>query len=112
MNVDDSARGRVTYRRYVSDGNYGTEGAEVSLEVTVSESGDDWSEESVEATLESAKRLVYAKLAESPSYAVRRAVEAPKPDVWKQAEQSAEVELAAGLRDNARGDDDPEDTPF
>jgi hypothetical protein len=111
MNVDDSARGRVTYRRYVSDGNYGTEGAEVSLEVPLGEVYD-LSGEPVESMLEQAKQLVYAKLAESPSYAVRRAVEAPKPDVWKQAEQSAEVELAAGLRDNARGDDDREDTPF
>lgn len=66
---------RVGFRKQVSDGNYGTEAAEVSFDVL---SG-------LEAQgLERARNLVHAELMRSPSANVRRAVEPlvnPKPDV-------------------------------
>jgi hypothetical protein len=102
---------RVTFRKQVSDGNYGSEVAEASVFA-----GDD-TDEAIAAALATARRLVHAELRQSPSAAVRRALDYPPSDReqrWRQAEQSAEVELAAGLRDNARGDDeaDPEDLPY
>jgi len=100
---------RVSFRKQVSDGNYGSEVAEVSVDVDIVGQGD----EAIAAALALARRLVHAELRESPSAAIRRALEYPKPieeQVWQDAERSAEYELAAGLRDNARAD--LEDLPF
>lgn len=74
---------RVTVRKQVSDGNYGTEAVEVSMDAVPG----------LEAqVLEHVRDLVHAELLRSPSASVRRAVE-PKalarPDV-----------------------DDPEEIPF
>jgi len=102
---------RVTFRKQVSDGNYGSEVAEATVFA-----GDD-TDEAIAAALATARRLVHAELLQSPSVSVRRALEYPpheREERWRQAEASAELELAAGLRDNARGDDeaDPEDLPY
>jgi len=110
---DVESRAHVTFRKQVSDGNYGTEAAEVSLEW---DSGIDDVEDSLKnaaALLVEARRVVHDELSHSPSATVRRALERPKPisdEVWAAAERSAEVELAAGKRDNAA--DDREDLPF
>ena len=67
----------VTYRKQVSDGNYGTESAEVTLQATVDEEGEEVdSDLTVPFLLTEARRHVYAKLDESPSIAVRRALRA------------------------------------
>jgi len=114
MTEHETIHARVVFRKQVSDGNYGTEAAEVALDVPLGEVYD-LSEESVAVTLATARRLVHDELSKSPSANVRRAVESPKPisdEVWAAAERSAEYELAAGKRDNARDDDDPEDLPY
>ena len=85
----ETIRSHVVFRKQVSDGNYGTEAAEVLLDVPLGE-------EAVASTLESARRLVHAELARSPSANVRRAVEARK--------------VAAGA--DGRTGDDVEDLPF
>jgi len=90
----ETIRSHVVFRKQVSDGNYGTEAAEVLL-VPLFEPYE-MSEEAVAVTLEAARRLVHAELARSPSANVRRAVEAPK--------------VAAG--DDGRTGDDVEDLPF
>ena len=60
---------RVVFRKQVSDGNYGSEVAEVALETSPG----------LEAmTLAHARDLVHAELARSPSGTVRRALESPK----------------------------------
>jgi hypothetical protein len=101
---------RVTFRKQVSDGNYGSELAEATVFA-----GDD-TDEAIAAALATARRLVHAELRQSPSAAVRQALEYPpleREQRWRQAEASAEVELAAGLRDNARSNyDDDEDIPL
>lgn len=63
---------RVSFRKQVSDGNYGTEAAEVSLGVPLDDC-DELSLESVMVTLQDAQRLVHEELGRSPSSAVRRA---------------------------------------
>ncbi|HXJ31411.1 MAG TPA: hypothetical protein VNG35_12270 [Gemmatimonadales bacterium] len=101
---------RVTFRKQVSDGNYGSEVAEATVFA-----GDD-TDEAIAAALATARRLVHQELRQSPSAQVRRALDYPpheREERWRQAEQSAEVELAAGLRDNARSNyDDDEDIPL
>jgi hypothetical protein len=105
---------RVVFRKQVSDGNYGSETAEIHLDVEFAEG--EVLEEAVAAALANARRLVHDELRHSPSWSVQRALEYPKPEVdhWKQAEEAAELELAAGKRDNARGADpeDIEDLPY
>jgi|SRR5262252_7062192 len=100
----------VTFRKQVSDGNYGSEVAEATVFV------DDVTDDAIAAALAMARRLVFDELRKSPSSNVRRALEYPKPAVsdeaWAAAERSAEYELQAGLRDNARGEDDQEGLPF
>jgi hypothetical protein len=64
---------RVVFRKAVSDGNYGNEAAEVTLEEEVT------SARRVEEMLVEARRLVHAELAKSPNYAVRHAVTPPPP---------------------------------
>lgn len=71
---------RATYRRYLSDGNYGTEGAELSLEWWVE--ADDDSHEDLEVAdelLANARTLVLAKLRESDNPKVRAAVLPMRP---------------------------------
>jgi hypothetical protein len=67
---------RVTFRKQVSDGNFGTEAAEVTLEDVV----DDEADGDAMATLLGiqARRVVHAELARSPSAIVRRTVQ-PQP---------------------------------
>jgi len=62
----------VVFRKQVSDGNYGSETAEVLLDLP----GDvyDATEEVVALTLENARQLVHAELARSLAWRVRDAV--------------------------------------
>jgi len=92
----EQIRARVVFRKQVSDGNYGTEAAEVALDVPLGEVYD-LSEESVAVTLATARRLVHEELAKSPSGNVRRALEPPRPP---------------RLKDYATVPDDPEDLPY
>jgi hypothetical protein len=73
---------RVSFAKGVSDGNYGTERAEVSLDWYVTD--DELLSADTEAAismLAQARELVLNELRRSPSAAVRRAVEtvAPQP---------------------------------
>ena len=108
----------VVFRKQVSDGNYGSEVAEVMLEVddfkdTALSDIDKASEEAIAAALVRARHLVHAELGRSPSTTVRRALEPPiSEERWRRAEQAAEYELAAGKRDNAREDVDDENLPY
>ena len=96
----------VTFRKQVSDGNYGSEVAEATVFV------DDVTEEAVAAALATARRLVHEELRQSPSSNVRRALEYPKP-IEERARESAEMELAIGKRQAyADDDDDREDPPY
>ena len=98
----------VSFRKQVSDGNYGSEVAEVSIDVDIVGQG----EEAIAAALALARRLVHAELSESPSSAVRRALEYPK-SLEERARESAELELAIGKREAYRDDDDDaEDLPY
>jgi len=105
---------RVVFRKQVSDGNYGSEVAEVTLDVE-SDFGET-TEQSVAATLANARRLVFDELRHSPSSNVRRALEYPKPveeTLQRRAEESAELELAIGKRQAyADEDEDREDLPY
>lgn len=65
-------RVRVSFRKQVSDGNYGTEAAEASIELDVDETEDDTI---LEILLKQVRQRVHAELGRSPSSAVRRAVE-------------------------------------
>lgn len=76
--TDETITARVVFRKQVSDGNYGTEAAEVALDVPLGEVYD-LSEEGVASTLQAARRLVHEELARSPSASVRRALEPPRP---------------------------------
>lgn len=70
---------RATYRRAVSDGHYGTEAAEITLEQSVPEGTP--AAEVAEQLLGEAKALVHKQLALSTSSEVRRAVVARAPAV-------------------------------
>ena len=73
---------RVTFRKQVSDGNYGTEAAEVQLDWTVTD--DELATADVEAALDmlaQAREVVHNELRRSPSAAVRRSVEMATPPV-------------------------------
>ena len=70
---------RVTFRKQVSDGSYGTEACEVALEADFNPEVDD-DDVIAEALFMEARRLVHAELARSPSANVRRTVGAsPTP---------------------------------
>jgi len=71
--TQEPIRARVSFRKQVSDGNYGTEAAEVTLDVPLGEVYD-LSSEAVAATLATARQLVHAELAQSPAWRVRDAV--------------------------------------
>ena len=65
----------VTYRKQVSDGNYGTETAEVTLSAALNDEGEEVDTDvTVPFLLSEARRHVYAKLDESPSLNVRKAL--------------------------------------
>jgi len=102
----------VVFRKQVSDGNYGSEVAEVMLEVDMDDVAEA-REVVLALALENARQLVHTELGRSPSATVRRALEPPKvsEERWRRAEAAAEYELAAGKRDNARDDVD-EDLPY
>lgn len=70
-------RVRVTFRKQISDGNYGSETAEVTLEYEV-EPGQEQTDYA-ESLLMQARHRVHAELMRSPSRAVRLAVEALVP---------------------------------
>jgi len=101
---------RVSFRKQVSDGNYGSEVAEVSFDLDAADDAYEVTEEVIALALENARKLVHDELSHSPSANVRRALEQPKPvseDDWRRAKEAAEYELAAGKRDNARDEDLP-----
>jgi len=95
---NETITARVVFRKQVSDGNYGTEAAEVLLDVQVDADGD-YDSEMVAATLETARQLVHAELARSPSVSVRRALQPPRP-------------LSPAMVVPTDVDDDPEDLPY
>lgn len=74
----EPSRVRVSFRKQVSDGNYGSEAAEVSLEYEV-EAEAEVQSEIAEALFKDARARVHAELERSPSPAVRRALEPPPP---------------------------------
>lgn len=67
----------VTFRKAVSDGNYGTESAEVSLQIEL----EDGQAEApvVVRLLSEARTLAQSELNQSPSIAVRRALQRQEP---------------------------------
>jgi hypothetical protein len=74
---------RASFRKQASDGNYGTEAAELTLEVDVESPGDlvdpgEVGADVGEALLAMCRRRVHDELRQSPSAAVRRALEYPK----------------------------------
>ena len=87
--------GHVTFRKQVSDGNYGTEAAEVSIMLNDPDE-DGVTQEQIAALLEIARRLVHDELKKSPAWRVRDAV--------TPSELPAETTAAAP--------DDPEDPPY
>jgi hypothetical protein len=64
---------RVSFRKQVSDGNYGTEAAEVTLEDSIDSTID--AAQLAEHLLHQARTLVHAELAVSPAQRVRATVE-------------------------------------
>jgi hypothetical protein len=68
----------VSFRKQVSDGNYGSETAEVLLEVDIADLVDTACEDEIAAALATARRLVFEELRCSPSAAVRRALAYPE----------------------------------
>ncbi len=67
----------VIFRKQVSDGNYGSESAEVLLALPEDIDADTDSatrEEVIELALSSARKMVHAELSKSPAWRVRDAV--------------------------------------
>lgn len=77
MITDKTRLVHVAYRRQVSDGNYGTESAEVYLEWHVEEPEDDAhiDQEIADEMLRQAHDIVHTRLGQSHSLAVRRQVQ-------------------------------------
>jgi hypothetical protein len=73
--MTEAPRIRVTFRKALSDSNYGTEAAEISFDQEI-EPGQEF--EQGDVLLQQARAHVHAELARSPSAAVRRALEPPK----------------------------------
>ena len=71
---------RVTFKRAVSDGSYGTESVELTLEEWVFGEHTDTADDSLvaEVLMARARRLVYSQLAGSSNRRVRDAVQ-PQP---------------------------------
>jgi len=71
---------RVIFRKAVSDGNYGTESAEVMFEEWTDDPDDADTDNAIaEAMLQDARALVHAELAHSPNARVRAALQLPLP---------------------------------
>lgn len=68
---------RVTFKRQVSDGNYGTEAAEVTVEDWVAD--DEDVSYCAEGLLLLAQTMVYGQLGKSQNLRVRQAVATPGP---------------------------------
>ena len=100
MNDADMRLARVSFRKQVSDGNYGTEAAEVTLEWYVA-AGAGVEDEQLDVTtmLVDARDLVHGELSRSPSQRVRQSLQPPKND-------KPQHPAAAHY---ARGDDDEEE---
>jgi hypothetical protein len=76
MDEDEALkRVRVSFRKELSDGNYGTEAAEVTFEDEVEPEADE--AKRAARLLAMARYCVHEELLRSPSSAVRRAVEPP-----------------------------------
>lgn len=77
--IDDRLLVRVSFRKQVSDGNYGTEAVEVTLE---DHAISPLEQHAMCADLtETARTFVHAELGKSPSRVVRQSVGPPrKPD--------------------------------
>jgi len=88
----ETIRARVVFRKQVSDGNYGTESAEVALDVPLGEVYD-LSEEAIASTLETARRLVHEELGKSPAWRVRDAVKPELPAAPAEAEDIEDLPL-------------------
>jgi hypothetical protein len=73
--MTEAPRIRVSFKKQVSDGNYGSEVAEISFDQEI-EPGQEF--EQGDALLQQARTHVHAELARSPSAAVRRALEPPR----------------------------------
>jgi hypothetical protein len=107
---------RATFRKQASDGNYGSEAAELTLEVDLETPGTlvdpgDVAADYGEGLLAMCRRRVFDELRQSPSAAVRRALEYPKAEPvddrayeWAQSNAMAEEQAI-------RADDD-ERMPF
>lgn len=80
MPEDPARQVRATYRRYVSDGNYGTEGAELTLECWI-EPDDDAHEDltAADELLKHARDLVLLQLRRSTNPNVRNAARTTTP---------------------------------
>jgi len=77
--MSDRRRIAAAFRSSRSDGNYGNESAEISLECFVDEEGDaELDSECAAVMLHQARALVEGELARSPSATVRNAF-APRP---------------------------------
>lgn len=68
---------RVTFKKMVSDGDYGHEAAECTLEYAL-ENGEEPTS-FAETLFEQARHRVHMELAKSPSMAVRRRIAPPEP---------------------------------
>lgn len=89
---------RVSFRKQVSDGNYGTEAAEITLEDSANSPLEQQS--LCEDLLDQARQYVHAELGRSPSKTVRLTVALRKPEV------------PAPTHDPDAPTHDPEDLPF
>ena len=70
---------RVVFKKQVSDGNYGSESAEVMLECWSSDTDEDSDNDAAATMLTDARILVHAELARSPNPRVRSALQLPLP---------------------------------
>lgn len=75
----------VTFRKAVSDGNYGTESVEITLEDFVTSEDDEL--DAVQDMLTSVRIYVHGELNKSPSPRVRQAIQpTPEPAIVQAAE--------------------------
>ena len=88
--ADETMRARVVFRKQVSDGNYGTEAAEVSMELA--DDVYDTTEEAIAMALENARKLVHEELGKSPAWRVRDAVKPELPLRPSDAEEPEDLE--------------------
>lgn len=66
---------RVTYRRAISDGNYGTESAEVSLDWFIADEADTHEDlDAAQEMLGQARDVVMRQLSHSDSITIRKAI--------------------------------------